>query len=333
LNRFLVFFFFLSIAAVARAEGEGFRTDIANCPEEIASRLPSIVKLELDVLMRERGPVRTLPDRVEFRCEDDAARIEVTSGASSRSATIRYRNLLPEHRARALALAAAELVHGMFIPPASADTASSPAPSPVPSASTNASDTPREPVVLAPAPAVARPAVFVGGLAELVGRPTAHLWGARIELVAPLGAIVAPAFTLDGALGRASARSADVMIEEASAAAHLYFGTNTGRLRWDAGPGGRLGWAHLAGRPLPGSGLEGDTVSALWAGPELRARVAYSLMDPHATSGGRRAPAIAFELGGGLIALPIRGLLDGTDRVYGIEGGWVSACLEVGLGL
>ncbi len=212
-------------------------------------------------------------------------------------------------------------------------------PPPAPSiASRPATDTPREPIVLVPSPAAARPSLFVGGLAELVGRPAAYLWGARIELVYPLGAVVAPAFTLDGALGRVSAHSADVLIEEAAVAGHLYFGTDTGRMRWDLGPGGRLSWAHLAGRPLPGSGLQGQSLSALWGGPELRARVAYSLGARRETSGSRaaapdHAPAVALALGGGLIALPIRGLLDGTARVYALEGGWVTASLEIGLGL
>jgi hypothetical protein len=144
--------------------------------------------------------------------------------------------------------------------------------------------------------------------------------------------------TLDGALGRVSTHSADVIIEEAAAAGHLYFGTNTGRMRWDLGPGGRLSYAHLAGRPLPGSGLQGQSLTALWGGPEVRARVAYSLGARHETSGSRtaspdHAPAVAFAMGGGLIALPIRGLLDGTTRVYAIEGAWVTASLEIGLGL
>jgi hypothetical protein len=336
---FLFLFILFSLVGAARAQGanEAFRTEISNCPDEITSRLPAIVKLEIDVLMRERGSAHTLPDRVEFRCEDDAARIEVTSGSTSRSATIRFRNLLPEHRARALALAAAELVHGMWLPPPHAEPAQAPTPSSAASTPQNASDTPREPMSLAPSPAGARPAVFFGGLAELIGRPTAHLFGARMGLIAPLGAIVAPALTIDGAIGRVSARSADVIIDEASAAAHLYFGTNTGRVRWDLGPGGRLGWAYLAGRPSAGSGLVGQTLTAFWGGPELRARIAYSLVAPRATNGGSAAPAhapsVALELGGGLIALPIHGLLDGTDRVYGVEGGWASASLELGFGL
>jgi len=107
---------FSGLARAQNATEQGFRTDIANCPEEITNRLPAIVKLEIDVLMRERGSARALPDRIEFKCEDDAARIDVTSGGASRTTTIRFRNLLPEHRARALALAAAELVHAMSSP-------------------------------------------------------------------------------------------------------------------------------------------------------------------------------------------------------------------------
>ena len=91
----------------------GFRTQVANCPEELASRLPAVVKLEIDVLLRERGPTRVPPESIAFRCEEDSAHIDVTMGGSSRSSIIDLRALASEHRARALGLAAAELVHSI----------------------------------------------------------------------------------------------------------------------------------------------------------------------------------------------------------------------------
>ena len=114
--------------------------------------------------------------------------------------------------------------------------------------------------------------------------------------------------------------------QNVSTAAHLYFGTTTGSVRWDVGPGARFGWVRLAGQPEAGSGLEGHTVTAAWGGPELRARVAYARI---AASPG----LLALQLGAGFVALPVRGLLDGSEPIYAVEGLWMSVCAEVGLGL
>jgi hypothetical protein len=106
----------------------------------------------------------------------------------------------------------------------------------------------------------------------------------------------------------------------------LYLGTNTGSIRWDAGPGARVGLASLSGHPDPNSPLIGRTLTAAWGGPELRARVAYGALRPHST-------VFALELGAGLVALPIRGLMDGSERVYAVQGHWLSLCAGLGLSL
>jgi hypothetical protein len=148
------------------------------------------------------------------------------------------------------------------------------------------------------------------------------LLGGRLGLHYPLGRVVVPSISVDGALGAIRTPSAEVMIQSAAAAAHLYFGTMTGRVAWEVGPGAGIGWVHLVGKPAAGSGLEGHTVAALWGGPEMRARVSYV-----------RSPTIALELGAGFIALPVLGLLDGSQHVYSVEGPWASVCAEIGLGL
>ena len=119
--------------------------------------------------------------------------------------------------------------------------------------------------------------------------------------------------------------AAEVTAATFAAGVHVYAGKTAGRFRIEAGPGTRWGWVHLTGRPDAGSTLEGRSLSAPWGGPEVRARAAYG-------GGGRRVPVVAIELGAGYVALPVRGLRDGTAPVYAVEGPWIALGLDVGLG-
>jgi hypothetical protein len=317
------FAFVLLGAAAVRAQPA---VQVANCPEELASRLPAVVKLEIDVLLRERGPTRAPPESIAVRCEEDAARIEVTLEGYSRRSTIDLHALATEHRARAVGLAAAELVHAMS---SRAPTPEPPPAAPLAPPAPSAPPQPERPAPSSSPRAPARPTLLLGGLGEGVGKPTALLFGARLSLLYPLGAMVVPAISIDGAMGGTTARSARITSRTATAAAHLYFGTTTGSVRWDAGPGGRLGWMHLAGTPDAGTRLEGDTLSAPWGGPEVSARVAYA-------ASSRRSPLFALEVGAGIVTLPIRGVLrflDQSERIYTVQGPWLSVCAEVGIGL
>src|SRR6266498_615194 len=77
-----------------------FRTQVANCPEELASRLPAVVKLEIDVLLRERALASAPPEAVAIRCDDGIAGIEVTIGGVSRRARTEERRVGKECRSR-----------------------------------------------------------------------------------------------------------------------------------------------------------------------------------------------------------------------------------------
>jgi len=308
MRRRWAFAFGLALSWSARAQAAAevdLQVQVANCPEEIAASLPAGVKLEIDVLRREHGPTRAFPERVAVRCDDAGAEITVAMGG-----------------ARALALAAAEMVHAMIgapvpeAPPATPPGASPP----VVSLSTT-------PVVTdSPAsPARTHPTLLVGGVAQWLGRPAALLLGARAVFRYPLGAIFVPALSIDGVLGSFPVTAAEVTAATFAAGVHVYAGKTAGRFRLDAGPGTRWGWVHLTGRPDAGSTLEGRSLSAPWGGPEVRARAAYG-------GGGRRVPVVAIELGAGYVALPVRGLRDGTAPVYAVEGPWISLGLDVGLG-
>jgi hypothetical protein len=308
--------------AQSSAPAPGLRVQVANCDEGFADRLPSVVKLEIDVLLRERGPTRSPPENIAVRCQAEKAYIEVTLDGSTRESTIDLHVLAAEHRARAVALAAAELVHSMAGRPRAQEAPPNPpAPPPIPRLE------PGRPSSDALSRRSSKePALLVGGLVEWRGSPAALLFGGRVAFQYPLGGVVIPELSLDASAGGMTSTSARVAVESLSTAAHLYFGTTTGTVRWDLGPGARFGWSRLAGQPDAGSTLQGQTLVAAWGGPEVRARVAYAASQ-------LRPALLALQVGAGVIALPVRGLLDGSETVYAMDGLWVSACAEVGLGL
>ncbi|HMI89603.1 MAG TPA: hypothetical protein VK550_36265 [Polyangiaceae bacterium] len=318
---FGIIFFSAFVARAQAAPDTGVRVYVANCAEDLASRLPAVVKLEIDVLLRERGPTRSPPETIAVRCEEEKARLEVTLEGVSHASTIDLHLLAVEHRARAVALAAAELVHSVAgrprapeAPPTLATSAMSRSPSDRPAPDS------------APRGSSRRATLLVGGLLEWRGNPAVLLGGGRMAFQYALGKLVVPEFSVDASFGGIHARSAQVAIRTLSAAAHLYFGATSGSVRWELGPGARFGGVYLAGQPDAGSGLEGRTLTAAWGGPELRARVAYGASQ-------LRPALVALGVGAGLVALPVRGLLDGTESVYAVEGPWMSVCAEVGLGL
>jgi hypothetical protein len=280
--------------------------EVSGCADEIATALPPLVRLEIDVLVRERGPTRAPPERIAIRCAGATAHVEVALTGARRAASLDLGALAPEHAARAVALAAAELVDAMSTAP--------PAPPVTP--------TPAVRDVPAPEGPARGPALFIGALAEWLGQPKQALFGFRLALHFPVGAVVVPALSVDGSFGDFPSGSAEVSARTLGAAAHVYLGTSAGKLRFAAGPGARIGWIQLRGQVPAGSTLEGLALSAAWGGPELRARMAYAPFD---------AGLLALELGAGLVALPVRGLVDGDARVYSIEGGWLSACAQAGI--
>jgi hypothetical protein len=311
---------------VTRAEAappeSGLRVQVTNCAEDLATRLPSIVKLEIDVLLRERGPTRSPPEMIAVRCEENDAHIEVTLEGVSRASTIDLHALVAEHRARAVALVAAELVHSMAGRPSASE-----APPNAVATLPRSRDAPEPAVPPATRPRQASTlTVLAGGLGEWRGNPAVLLFGGRLAVRYALGAVVIPELSADASFGGITSRSAHVAAQSLSMGAHLYFGTRTGRVRWEAGPGARFGGVFLSGEPRPASGLEGRTLAAAWGGPEVRARVAYAPSP-------LRPALLALQVGAGVVALPVRGLLDGTEPVYAVEGSWISICAELGFEL
>jgi hypothetical protein len=294
---------------------------VADCEPALASQLPNVIKLEIDVLLRERGPTRSLPDVIAVRCETENAQIDVTMGGARRTLTIDLHALTVEHRARAVGLAAAELVHAMSSEPRASETPENVGTAPV---------TPRQDDRLAldldAGGHDQKSALFAGAFAEWRGDPSAFLLGGRIAFQSRLGKVFVPELSADASFGGISTTLARVSIQSYSAAAYVYFRATTGVVRWDIGPGARVGVVHLVGSPVDGAHVEGDSLTAAWGGPEVRVRVSYG-------ASALRPALVALQLGAGMVALPVRGLRDGNEAIYSVEGAWASLGAEVGLGL
>lgn len=294
------------------------RIEATGCPDDPSNPLPALVKLEIDVLLRERGPTRAPPDHIAIRCADERARIEVTIEDRIRDSSIDLSALTPDHRPRAIALATAELVHSMSSRPVEP-------PPPKPAAPTPAvSEGP--PLEHSQQTAWQRPTLAVGGLATWLGQPATALFGARAAFQAPVSALLAPALSAEAVTGGFHTESAEVSVTALSAGAVLYFGVTTGSVRWDAGPGARFGWVRLAGDPGAGASFEGHDLAGAWGGLEARVRAAYGISP-------NRFPLFALELGAGLVTLPVHGLIDGTERVYSVAGPYLSISAELGITL
>ena len=320
-----------SAGRVAGAEAPG-RMRVVDCPGEIAGQLAAGAKLEIDVLLREQASAPPPLEALVIRCVEASAQIAVTMGGARRETTVQLGGLAVEHRARAVGLAAAELVQASINAPAAATSPASPAAS-APPETTPAPAGATAPTVTAAAsaslPAAERRTSLglgVGGLAQWLGRPAALLLGARVALRYPLGGVLLAVTSVDGAMGTASTPNAEVEARTATAGLHLYAGRTVGPLRLEAGPGARVGWAHLSGRPVAASAFDGAALSAVWGGPEVRGRVAYR-------PGDRSALSLGLELGAGLVVRPVHGLRDGTDPVYAVEGTWLSVALDLSLTL
>src|SRR5688572_3699812 len=193
-------------ASVSSPEPE---LEVEGCPEGPTSPLPALVKLEIDVLLRERGPTRAPPDRIAIRCAEEWARIEVTMQGERRESSIDLGALTPDHRPRAIALAAAELVHSMSNRPVRTPPAK-PAATPVAPSELRALEHPQK-------RAWQRPTLALGGLVTWLGQPAAALFGARAAFHVPVSGLVISALSAEGATGGFHADSAEVSVTTLSA--------------------------------------------------------------------------------------------------------------------
>ena len=241
-------------AAGARAETAAtseLRVENAGCPEAIVPGLAAGVKLEIEVPDARARPDGAFPDSIAIGCDESAgAHRGHDGGRAGAQSTVDLGALAPEHRARALALAAAELVHAMNgapVPEAPPATTPPAAPPPVVSRSTAARGAdPRRPP-RARGPAAGRRSRAMAGQSDglAAGRPR------RASL--PAGPVLR-AGALDRRLrsGACPCRRRRIAIETVAAAVHLYVGTTVGTPALRGGPGNALGLGARHGRPLAG---------------------------------------------------------------------------------
>jgi hypothetical protein len=309
-------------ALPARAEPEGeFEIRVDDCPSDLAERLPVVVRLEVRVLLRERQVSAPFVERISLRCDGTAVRIDAIAGAVRRGSLVDSRAIAPEHRARALGLAAAEIVDALW------NETQGTSVSPAPAAPTM--PPPVEPAKTAPEPNRASAlAIGVGAVVERAGRPAALIGGGRVGAALEIDPVFTPVLSVDALFGEAATDPAAVGIRSVSAAAHVLVGRGAGSVRWGLGPGVRAGLVRLQGKPAPESGLDGQSVSAAFAGPALRARIACLLGSTRGVS-----PLVALEADAGLVVLPVRGMQDSSKRVFSLDGPWLTVGLSVGASL
>jgi hypothetical protein len=171
-------------------------------------------------------------------CDESAASVEVRVRDPAHPASLERRvglsDIPVEARARALALAVAELVHSASVPPPAA-------PPPPPSALARAGE-------LGGAPRPRVPWLFLSGILEIETHPGHNLtlWGVRPSVAVARGRWQA-ALDVEAMAGDPSVALGDVRTR-------LLAGTLAAGPRWSLGPlivdlaaCGRLGWAWMAG--------------------------------------------------------------------------------------
>jgi len=313
----LVGAFLWLVARTGAAQPDGdFDVRVQDCPPDLAERLPAVVQLEVRVLVRERRASGPFVQRIDVRCEGDTARIDATVGGARRTSSVDSRGVAPEHRARALGLAAAEIVDAMWNEEQGTDERAAAQPAKM--------DRPEPARVPPPAERASTAEIGLGGVIERAGRPAALVAGGRLGVALRVSELFAPVLSVDALAGEASTDPAAVGIRSVSAAAHLLVGRGAGTLSWGLGPGVHAGWVRLEGKPATGSSLEGQSVSGWFAGPALRARIAWS------SRGSGLVPFAALEGDAGLVLLPVRGMQDNSRRVFSMDGPWLSLALSAG---
>jgi hypothetical protein len=301
------------------ASGSDFEVRVDDCPADLSDRMAAVVRLEVRVLLRERAGSAAFVDKVSVRCDGDAVRIDAMAGDAGRGSVVDLHAIAEEHRARAVGLAAAEVVDALCN-----DVEGDGAPLASPAVPT------ADRVENAPARAASggRPAaaLALGAVIERAGRPGVLLGGGRAELALRLGPLFASVIEAQGVTGEARTADAPVGVRAASGAAYLLVGTSAGRASWGLGPGARAGWVSLEGRPSPDAGFDASSVSAGWAGLAARARGVYVFGGE-----GGPVPFAALEADAGVVLAAVRGTLDGSRRVFSWDGPWLSLALSAGV--
>lgn len=121
-------------------------------------------------------------------------------------------------------------------------------------------------------------------------------------------------------LGQKNTELARVDWFSASAAAVALLDSNVGPWDFAAGPGFRVGYLRLSPSVRQENAV-GHDLSGVWAGPELVGRVRYDV-------GAHWFALLSAD--GGIVTAPVRGLVNGEQRLIDTGGAWISAGLGLG---
>jgi hypothetical protein len=278
--------------------------------------------LELETLQKERSrKLRERVQRLRIECQGLLTRIEVHVDSGRALHTLAdHSSLALNDRARATALAAAELIDELSVESTTPSTPKADAqPAPAPSSATTAPRTASDPTLLR---------MSAAARLHYLGQPGAWLYGAIIEPQLSLNRLFSLNVDLGFALGTRGLTHSDIRVLTASSAAKLLAASMDGAIAWGIGPGFRFGYASLSATPKPSTALQGETLDGIWAGPCFHGSVWLPLSQSDTPS---RGPWLGLSMEAGFVALPLTGTLDGHEKVYTIGGSWFFTSVHFGV--
>jgi hypothetical protein len=291
-----------SFAAVAYAQLPPLT--VSSCPRIDAEELERLLAIEFGTLGIDLTPVS------EIRVSCDSERLEVFAQASSALPLRAEWSLGDADRASLTRLLALRISELLATPPAPAAAA--------PARATSAAASRAAP---AKVPAHERRyALSTAASARRQGTPKTWLLGAAVAGLASLRAHLELRADLTFEAAQVETEYADVAWRQWAASVAVLWCMRTAHVLLGAGPGLRGAWVSLEAHDVSPS-REARSLSAPSAGPLLLGHLAVH---------GRGPWHGVVDVEGGLITLPVHGLLDGKQKVLSVHGVALSAQLGVG---
>lgn len=304
----------LLLASASAAPAEVPRLLVSSCDPAMATALERQLGIELMSLRNELERLPPLAQlEVRVRCFEQRVELEVELTGRRSARQIDVTGAPVETHPRLVALAAGELIYGVVV--ALGHEADTSAARVVPEASEPSASRPEardEPRV-----------VHVSALGSIrrAGQPAIWLGGVGLGLDYAPVRVLAIAVDAELDLGSLAGDALSVHVIGLSGGAHALVGRHRNSMWWGIGPGVRVGWARLSGRPSEPQ-LHGESLSGAWGGPSILARFLY------APRGWPLAVSLAMD--GGLVTVPLTGTRDRAAVVFALDGGWAGASVRVG---
>ncbi len=310
------------LGTTARAHALELALQVRECPDLPEKRVQALMELELSAQVTEPAPAQRSAAVVTVSCAGDQVRIDVadttTSKIVSRTFTLTERE--PDVRARAVALAAAELVITSFMELvlATPTEPAKPAPAWVNENRRAASSLVRQHTQQGLRVA----ALFAFGAAAGTYHANPGAWGGGMRLSLVWGKA---RFGIDGdlslTLDDAHTSLGDVRTNTWSIALRPEVRFAGGHWLGTFGAGARVGLARLEGTAVNASTVRGHVVAGTWAGPLAHANLGLSF--------GHFVSRLGVE--GGYALRDVWGTVDGRAET-GVRGPWFLATLGFGWG-